>query len=432
MGKSFAIGFVRGVLLFAIFRLLQRVLAFFRLRTRINQRIAGPPSSLLMGNFGDFKEHGEFSREFANFLHNSGDERVRFWLGWKLYISLNSLELAKKYFSEFRESSRSKKCIIKAMAAGEARKRMHGLAASKAAELCAKKDLLEPQDLNWLVWDVLGEFIFGAPWAEPNVPRGKRLFYLRSMPPPNSKAEIQTVLQDMTLNALESKPKRLQRWSLVRNLPTNVISSEELGDAMLDHLIETYDMARSVMYWVLLHLATDKHVQNKLEKEITGNFGTRLMPRLEEIQGLPYLHAAFQESIRLRCLPAFYSRTVENECLVINRCQIPRGSVICVATALLGMESKYFGDDLDACVPERFIGEEQEPTMARAVLADLMSITGHWDESEIMMTMLRSFLCVIIQGFNLAEGSFGSKNAPRHLIPFKLKRKSSPLDNLDQ
>lgn len=132
---------------------------------------------------------------------------------------------------------------------------------------------------------------------------------------------------------------------------------------MLGFLNGAYDTTHSTVFWVMYHLARHQETQEKLIKELDGQFRGK-QPDVDECRRFKFLDAVIKESMRIRPTVPIGMRVPEED-VTIGGHEIPKGSTLLPFLDLKEGTEKYFGKDTENFRPERFLGESSEATTAR-------------------------------------------------------------------
>lgn len=104
-------------------------------------------------------------------------------------------------------------------------------------------------------------------------------------------------------------------------------------------------------------LAIHKDVQMKVVNELHDVFSSTDDPiDFDTLNNLPYLEMVIKETLRLFPISAFTLRTT-SENIELENYVVPSGSILFLSVYALQHNKKYWGDDAEKFIPERFLPE---------------------------------------------------------------------------
>ncbi|KXJ77562.1 hypothetical protein RP20_CCG007260 [Aedes albopictus] len=143
----------------------------------------------------------------------------------------------------------------------------------------------------------------------------------------------------------------------------------------------------------LLLIAMHPAVQRKLLVEIREVFGDDLENiTVEDLQRLVYMEAVLKEVMRLWPITTILGRTTSSEVL-LDTLRIPTGVNLVIDVFSIHRSRRYWGDDADCFVPERFLDHEPYPYAFLGFSAGPRNCIGTRYAWLSMKVMLSSILC---------------------------------------
>jgi cytochrome P450 len=101
-------------------------------------------------------------------------------------------------------------------------------------------------------------------------------------------------------------------------------------------------------------LAMHQDVQEKLVNELREVFSTADDPiDFDVLNNLPYLEMVIKETLRLFPISAFTLRTTSAD-FELENYVIPKDSILLLAVFAVQRNKKYWGEDAEKFIPERF------------------------------------------------------------------------------
>jgi len=118
-----------------------------------------------------------------------------------------------------------------------------------------------------------------------------------------------------------------------------------------------HETTANALAWFWYLLSQVPEVEERLHAELDGVLGGRL-PNLDDVPGLIYTRAVFEETIRLYPPVPFLGRQALCDETIRGR-PVPAGSLVMVAPWLLHRHRKFWGKP-DHFIPERFLPENAQ------------------------------------------------------------------------
>ncbi|KAI9257744.1 cytochrome P450 [Helicostylum pulchrum] len=154
----------------------------------------------------------------------------------------------------------------------------------------------------------------------------------------------------------------LSRFMDTLNEQGEKLNDVELRDTILNFVIAGRDTTAQALSWLFYELALQPRVEKKILEELEGKISDEDendSPALYEIiNGLPYLHAVFYETLRL------YPSVPTNQKYALEDDVFPDGSIIKAGYYVMwspytqGRSTKIWGENAKEFYPERWIDEE--------------------------------------------------------------------------
>ncbi|XP_037377597.1 1,25-dihydroxyvitamin D(3) 24-hydroxylase, mitochondrial isoform X2 [Talpa occidentalis] len=104
------------------------------------------------------------------------------------------------------------------------------------------------------------------------------------------------------------------------------LSKKELYASVTELQLAAVETTANSLMWILYNLSRNRHVQQKLLKEIQRVLHEKQMPRAEDLRNMPYLKACLKESMRLTPSVPFTTRTLDKP-MVLGEYTLPKGIV---------------------------------------------------------------------------------------------------------
>lgn len=154
---------------------------------------------------------------------------------------------------------------------------------------------------------------------------------------------------------------------------------------------------------IIYHLARNRHVQEKLHKELDETLGTEdeTVATGQQVKNLPFLDACINEGLRIHSTSAIgLPRVVPEGGLTVLGQFFPEGTVLSVPSYSIHRDRTVWGDDVDAYRPERWfegdVAAMQKTFNPFSVGPRYLAFSITWD------FIFKPFLCRACVGRNLA------------------------------
>ncbi|XP_045533139.1 cytochrome P450 4c3-like [Pieris brassicae] len=122
-------------------------------------------------------------------------------------------------------------------------------------------------------------------------------------------------------------------------------------------LFEGHDTTASALCFLIVEIANDTTVQNKIYDELTHIFGdTKRAPTMDDLAEMKYLECCIKESLRLYPSVPMISRYMTKEMQFGNGCKIPAESV-CIICVYDVHRLPNLYPETEKFIPERFLPE---------------------------------------------------------------------------
>ncbi|XP_036989578.2 1,25-dihydroxyvitamin D(3) 24-hydroxylase, mitochondrial isoform X2 [Artibeus jamaicensis] len=138
----------------------------------------------------------------------------------------------------------------------------------------------------------------------------------------------------------------------------NQLSKKELYAAVTELQLAAVETTANSLMWILYNLSRNRHVQQKLLKEIHSVLPVRQMPQAADVRKMPYLKACLKESMRLTPSVPFTTRTLD-KATVLGEYALPKGTVLMLNTQVLGSNEEHF-EDPSQFRPDRWLQEKKK------------------------------------------------------------------------
>ena len=173
-------------------------------------------------------------------------------------------------------------------------------------------------------------------------------------------------------------------------LASGHFTDEGLVDTMMTFLAAGHETSAAALTWTIYLLAQHSHVQDRLRKEIRQNVhGLADDMDAKKLDGLAYLHAVCQESLRLYAPIPFTVRDARKDTQILGQF-VPRGTMVILCPWAINRAQELWGPDADDFNPERWM----EPGQANS---------GGSKSNYAFLTFLHGPRSCIGQKFSLAE-----------------------------
>lgn len=173
-------------------------------------------------------------------------------------------------------------------------------------------------------------------------------------------------------------------------LESGHFTDEGLVDMMMTFLAAGHETSAAALTWTIHLLVQHSHVQDRLRQEIRQNIEC-LADEMDakKLDGLAYLHAVCQESLRLYAPIPFTVRDAREDTQILGSF-VPRGTMVILCPWATNRAHELWGPDADDFNPERWM----QPGQAN---------TGGSKSNYAYLTFLHGPRSCIGQKFSLAE-----------------------------
>ena len=402
-----------------------KFLSFLRWRSEMNRRFKGPKPNFFLGNLGDLTAAGGFTEKFFETLHSAYGKVARFWImTGGLNVSVTDVSDIQELYRKARSRPKETELFLgylgkenllfthgpmvkklrlrygKMVSTKEALLKVHDATIehfeSAIAEWGGDVPVNVHAKLGPILYDIMGEVLFGSAWSSTEEgPRMMKLhlylihecnrwaFYPIA---PWWNADYRKFVQTIKdLRALCGSMISKRRAEIKANpaeyaddlTALNMLCTDKDADGtpffsqaraistLIGFINGAYDTTHATSFWIFFRLAKHPEVQRKLIREIDAAIGKNKTPSLEELRDLKYLHAVIQESMRIRATVPVNQRVNMEEDIVVGGNTIPKGCNVNIPMFLTFRDSKYFGEDTDKFIPERFVGASDAAKKAR-------------------------------------------------------------------
>ncbi|KAF9528519.1 cytochrome P450 [Crepidotus variabilis] len=175
----------------------------------------------------------------------------------------------------------------------------------------------------------------------------------------------------------------------------NRLTEEEIFAEMRTLLLAGHETSAVSLCWVMLELAKNPEIQNKLRDEIRSierSIQTRGGSHFtaNDLDNMPYLAAVIKESMRFHpALHQNYRQTASNDVFplsrpirltngkLVNELPVPQGTKLIVSIAAYNRNTEVFGDDADVFNPDRWLRDSSnKKTPGLGVYSNLLTFAG--------------------------------------------------------
>jgi cytochrome P450 len=144
------------------------------------------------------------------------------------------------------------------------------------------------------------------------------------------------------------------------------LTEAEIMDHSLTFVFGGHDTTAGGFNWLTYFLAKNPRVQNLLLEELKTAIPLDTTPTVATVQGLPYLRAVIDET--LRCIPPIASlarQTTEDEILPVSGTFVPKGTGMAIPMNALHRDPDVYGSDADDFRPDRWV---EDPDLKKRAL----------------------------------------------------------------
>ncbi|KAH7254218.1 cytochrome P450 [Fusarium redolens] len=136
-------------------------------------------------------------------------------------------------------------------------------------------------------------------------------------------------------------------------------TDEGLVDTMMTFLAAGHETSAAALTWTIFLLAKNHDVQDRLREEIRQNVdGLTDDVDAKKLDGLSYLHAVCQESLRLYAPIPFTVRDALKDTQILGTF-VPRGTMVILCPWAINRAHELWGPDADDFNPERWMAPGQ-------------------------------------------------------------------------
>ncbi|KAK8658523.1 hypothetical protein V6N13_036726 [Hibiscus sabdariffa] len=194
-----------------------------------------------------------------------------------------------------------------------------------------------------------------------------------------------------------------------------------IRDNIIHFLFASDDTYSLTLTWFFYLISKTPMVQIKIREEIKTHLsmkqleGLQIPSNFEELSKLTYLHAAFNETLRLFPPIPFEFRTCTKPDILPSGHRVDRNTRILIGIHAMGRMESLWGEDCNEFKPERWISEEgkikrESPSKFCAFLAGPRICPG----KELSFLLMKATATAIIHNYNVhvIEGqNIGPKNS---------------------
>ncbi|KAM0354337.1 hypothetical protein ACHAPU_001381 [Fusarium lateritium] len=173
-------------------------------------------------------------------------------------------------------------------------------------------------------------------------------------------------------------------------LESGHFTDEGLVDTMMTFLAAGHETSAAALTWTIFLLAKNHEIQDRLREEIRQNVdGLADDVDAKKLDGLAYLHAVCQESLRLYAPIPFTVRDALKDTSILGTF-IPKGTMVILCPWAINRAHELWGPDADDFNPERWMAPGQ-------------ANSGGSKNNYAFLTFLHGPRSCIGQKFSLAE-----------------------------
>ncbi|KLO90249.1 pisatin demethylase / cytochrome P450 monooxygenase [Fusarium fujikuroi] len=173
-------------------------------------------------------------------------------------------------------------------------------------------------------------------------------------------------------------------------LESGHFTDEGLVDTMMTFLAAGHETSAAALTWTIFLLAKNHEIQDRLREEIRQNVdGLTDEVEAKKLDGLSYLHAVCQESLRLYAPIPFTVRDALKDTQILGTF-VPKGTMVVLCPWAINRAHELWGPDADDFNPERWMAPGQ-------------ANSGGAKSNYAFLTFLQGPRGCIGQKFSLAE-----------------------------
>ncbi|KAG6889134.1 hypothetical protein C0995_003494 [Termitomyces sp. Mi166 len=142
-----------------------------------------------------------------------------------------------------------------------------------------------------------------------------------------------------------------------------MMSREELTAEALTLLIAGSDTTSNSTCAIIYYLASNPHIQRKLQRELDDNLGSEdlVAATADQVKSLPYLDACINEGLRIHSTSSLgLPRVIPAGGLTVLGIHFPEGTVVSVPSYSIHRDPETWGEDVEVYRPERFLEEKRQ------------------------------------------------------------------------
>ncbi|SPO01741.1 related to pisatin demethylase / cytochrome P450 monooxygenase [Cephalotrichum gorgonifer] len=139
-------------------------------------------------------------------------------------------------------------------------------------------------------------------------------------------------------------------------LESGHFTDEGLVDTMMTFLAAGHETSAAALTWTICLLAQHKDIQDRLRREIRESLPGGLAQAMDAktLDGIAYLHAVCQESLRLYAPIPFTVRDANRDTTILGQF-VPKGTMVILCPWATNRAEELWGADADAFNPERWM-----------------------------------------------------------------------------
>ncbi|XP_047509668.1 cytochrome P450 4C1-like [Pieris napi] len=147
---------------------------------------------------------------------------------------------------------------------------------------------------------------------------------------------------------------------LLQNEKDGNIDVDGIREEVDTFLFEGHDTTASALCFLILEIANDTTVQNKIYDELTHIFGdSNRAPTMDDLAEMKYLECCIKESLRLYPSVPMISRYIRKEMQFSNGCRIP-AETVCIICVYDVHRLPNLYPEPEKFIPERFLPENSD------------------------------------------------------------------------
>ncbi|RCV34374.1 hypothetical protein SETIT_7G155000v2 [Setaria italica] len=136
------------------------------------------------------------------------------------------------------------------------------------------------------------------------------------------------------------------------------LTREQMKALLLDVFFAGIETSAAVLEFTIAELMRRPHLMKKLQAEVRSSVPKEADAVTEpDLAGMTYLRAVIKESHRLHNVTPLLAPRVSMASCNIDGYTIPAGVQVLINTWAIGRDARFWGDDAEEFIPERFIGD---------------------------------------------------------------------------